>query len=171
MRRKAVAVDVDDVDVAGTQRDALLEQIAHRARSARTASRSRISASLTSRGAMPGLARLFGEERFDLRIGDRLAALADGLVVLEEAGHRLLPEPLQLDQALEHVGAAERLRRRATLLDVPAPTSSPERSLIANGPIGKPNAFITRVDARRSDAFFGQRDRFAQRSRRSCGCR
>ncbi len=68
----------------------VLEQLARRALSA-PSRRSRISSSVTSRGAMPALRGSSRKERVYDGIGNRLAAFADGFVVFEEAGHRLLP--------------------------------------------------------------------------------
>src|SRR5690242_7910081 len=105
VRRKTVAIHVDDVDVAGTQGNTLLEQLAAAfdKRTEQTVANLFV-AYLLGRNARS--ARLFGKKLVDGGIRDRLAPFAHGLVVLKEAGHRLLTEPFLFDEALEHVGAA-----------------------------------------------------------------
>src|SRR5665213_1887420 len=56
----------------------------------------------------PGVLRELRDQLLDLGIGDRFATLADGLVVCEETGAALLPEPALLDELRDDRDAAER---------------------------------------------------------------
>jgi len=135
MRREAIAIDEDDVDIARSQGDALLEQIGAAIDQRVKRRRSRISRSVTTRGRKgSGLARLLREELLDDRVRESARAPSTAFVVFEEAGHRFLTEPLLLDELFEHVRAP--LTAFALKFCTCSPMSRPERSLIANGPIG-----------------------------------
>ncbi len=78
MRREAVAVHVDDVNVAWTQRDALFEQMLAAIDQRVQQPVADLVVAELARGDS-GLARLFCEELLDLGIGNRLAPFADRL--------------------------------------------------------------------------------------------
>ncbi len=86
------------------------------------------------------LARLLREKLVNLGIGDRLASFADRFVVLEKAGHRLLPKTLLLDQTLRKSSVRPVAAAPRAFCDAPDRRRARRDRVIANGPIGKPNA-------------------------------
>src|SRR5579884_392654 len=98
MRREAVAVDPDDVDVAGAQRDPLLDQLRAGVGEGARAARDDLVVGDVSVLRDPGLLRELRDQLLDGGIRDRLPALTDGLVVGEESRAALLAKTSPLDE-------------------------------------------------------------------------
>ncbi len=154
--REAVAVDEDDVLVAGAQRDALFEQVgADVGQGEEQALHDLLVGDLARRDAQA--LGLLGEERFDL---GRALRLAVALVVVVEAGAGLLAPALLLVHGVDH-GRLAAQRVRALLLDVVEHVDAREIE-------GRERAhrhaggLDDRVDAGRRDALGRQRDRLAR---------
>ncbi len=129
-RRPIVAIDPDRIDVAGPRRDALLEDaralIDHRVHQPRH--------DLVGGEAAPGDAVFGGDppdQRLDLRVS-RAGACALGIEVEPSPG--LLAVAAHLGEGIRHGCAAPEILARRQ------PISSPARSLMAKGPIRKPNS-------------------------------
>ena len=170
MRRKTVTVDVDDVDVAGTQRDALFQEIVAAVDQRVEQAVADFVVASTSRGAMPALRGFLGEKPLDLRIGDRFASFADRFVVFVECRPSSSVRAASSRQAAPGRSCARVPPRPAPFCTCQADIE-PREIAHRKRSHRKAEVLHDRVDARRRNALFGQWRSPRAGNRRSSGCR